>query len=177
MTHSSVQHSCILRHEPLCRGLYGDEDTDGHIDNFACFARPGVVLLAWCDDPSDPQHAVSTEALAILEQETDAQGRKLEVIKLPCPPPLYRTQEEWDTLVRVVRFVCMVLYCCTHCISSASLDACMHNTSLNPRSVCRNIMRVLCPACLSWYTGRVWAGKQACRGAAGSVLCKLIYGK
>lgn len=36
-------------------GLYGDDDTNGHIDNFACFARPGVVLLAWTDDTSDPQ--------------------------------------------------------------------------------------------------------------------------
>lgn len=61
------------------RGLYGDEDTNGHVDNFACFARPGVVLLAWNDDESDPQHAVSREALQVLEQETDAKGRKLQV--------------------------------------------------------------------------------------------------
>ncbi|PIN06955.1 Agmatine deiminase [Handroanthus impetiginosus] len=39
----------------LPRGLYGDEDTNGHIDNMCCFARPGVVLLAWTDDKSDPQ--------------------------------------------------------------------------------------------------------------------------
>jgi agmatine/peptidylarginine deiminase len=58
-----------------------------------------VVLLAWCDDPSDPQHAISSEALQLLEQETDAKGRKLQVIKLPCPPPLQRTEEEWSSLV------------------------------------------------------------------------------
>ncbi|KAF8064532.1 hypothetical protein HT031_003332 [Scenedesmus sp. PABB004] len=79
-------------------GLYGDEDTNGHVDNFACFAAPGVVLLAWADDPDDPQTAISAEALALLEGETDARGRKLQVIKLPCPPPLHRTQEEWETL-------------------------------------------------------------------------------
>jgi hypothetical protein len=33
----------------------GDDDTNGHIDNFACFAAPGVVLLAWTDDADDPQ--------------------------------------------------------------------------------------------------------------------------
>lgn len=63
----------------VCRGLYKDDDTNGHIDNFACFVRPGVVLLAWCDDPSDPQHDISQEALALLMQERDAQGRQLQV--------------------------------------------------------------------------------------------------
>ncbi|HTZ88071.1 MAG TPA: agmatine deiminase, partial [Solirubrobacteraceae bacterium] len=41
----------------LGRGLAEDE-TDGHIDNLACFARPGVVLLSWSEDPTDPQHAI-----------------------------------------------------------------------------------------------------------------------
>jgi agmatine/peptidylarginine deiminase len=93
------------QHTTKPRGLAFDTDTNGHIDNFACFAAPGVVLLAWSDDESDPQSAISHEALAILEAATDAKGRKLKVIKLPCPPPLFRTQEEWDTLVRV--FVCL----------------------------------------------------------------------
>ncbi|KIZ07030.1 agmatine deiminase [Monoraphidium neglectum] len=80
------------------RGLAFDHDTNGHIDNFACFARPGVVLLAWSDDESDPQYAISREAQDILSKEVDAKGRPLQIIKLPCPPPLHRTQEEWDTL-------------------------------------------------------------------------------
>lgn len=71
----------------LGRGVYADE-TDGHVDNLACFARPGVVLLSWCEDPADPQHEVSVEALARLEAATDAAGRSLEVIRLPCPGPL-----------------------------------------------------------------------------------------
>lgn len=39
----------------LPKGLYKDTDTNGHVDNFACFARPGVVLLAWTDNSEDPQ--------------------------------------------------------------------------------------------------------------------------
>ena len=39
----------------LPKGLYADDDTNGHVDNFACFVRPGVVLLAWTDDTQDPQ--------------------------------------------------------------------------------------------------------------------------
>lgn len=58
--------------------MYKDDDTNGHIDNFAAFVRPGVVLLAWCDDPSDPQHGISQEALELLMQERDAQGRQLQ---------------------------------------------------------------------------------------------------
>ena len=75
------------------RGVLEDE-TDGHVDNLACFARPGVVLLTWPDDESDPQHAISREALTRLEAETDARGRSFEVVRLPSPGPLTATAEE-----------------------------------------------------------------------------------
>jgi hypothetical protein len=65
-----------------------DEDTNGHVDNFACFARPGVVLLAWCDDRSDPQADISREALELLLQERDAQGRQLQVKGVGAGVPL-----------------------------------------------------------------------------------------
>ncbi|KAL3645572.1 hypothetical protein CASFOL_010752 [Castilleja foliolosa] len=78
----------------LPRGLYGDDDTNGHIDNMCCFARPGVVLLSWTDDESDPQYERSLEALSVLTTATDAKGRKLEIIKLHVPGPLYMTDEE-----------------------------------------------------------------------------------
>jgi agmatine deiminase len=77
----------------LGRGVFNDE-TDGHVDNLACFARPGVVLLSWSEDGSDPQAAVSADALARLETATDARGRSLEVVPLPSPGPLFNTEEE-----------------------------------------------------------------------------------
>lgn len=40
-------------------GLYADQYTNGHVDNFCCFVRPGHVLLAWSDDPDDPQVCLS----------------------------------------------------------------------------------------------------------------------
>ena len=53
----------------LGRGVFNDE-TDGHVDNLACFARPGVVLLTWSEDESDPQHAISRDAQERLEAAT-----------------------------------------------------------------------------------------------------------
>jgi agmatine deiminase len=69
------------------KGLFGDE-TDGHIDNVACFASPGTVLLQVCSDPTDPNYERSREHVAILERETDAKGRKLKVIQVPQPSVL-----------------------------------------------------------------------------------------
>lgn len=71
----------------LGEGVVNDE-TDGHIDNLACFVRPGVVALHWADDPADPQFAVSSDALHRLKSARDARGRPFEVIKLPMPGPL-----------------------------------------------------------------------------------------
>ena len=77
----------------LGRGVFADE-TDGHVDNLACFVRPGTVLLSWSEDPSDPQHEISRDALRRLEQAKDAGGRSLEVIRLPAPGPLAMSARE-----------------------------------------------------------------------------------
>jgi agmatine deiminase len=77
----------------LGAGVYEDE-TDGHVDNIACFARPGVVLLTWTDDEEDPQHRISRDARERLEAATDARGRPLEVVLLPSPGPLQISAEE-----------------------------------------------------------------------------------
>jgi agmatine deiminase len=77
----------------LGQGVYEDE-TDGHVDNLACFARPGVVLLTATDDESDPQFAISRDARERLEAATDARGRRLEVVLLPSPGPLEMSAEE-----------------------------------------------------------------------------------
>jgi agmatine deiminase len=77
----------------LGRGVLDDE-TNGHVDNLACFARPGVVLLTYTDDESDPQHAISRDAQERLEAATDARGRSIEVVRLPSPGPVLITEEE-----------------------------------------------------------------------------------
>lgn len=72
----------------LPNGLYNDE-TDGHVDNFCCYVRPGEVLLAWTDDQDDPNYLRCQAALRVLEESRDAKGRKLVVHKMPIPGPLY----------------------------------------------------------------------------------------
>ena len=74
-------------------GLYNDE-TDGHVDNFCCYVRPGEVLLAWTDDSNDPNFARCRAALEVLERQRDAKGRTFVVHKMPIPGPLYATEEE-----------------------------------------------------------------------------------
>jgi agmatine deiminase len=77
----------------LDRGVYLDE-TDGHIDELACFTSPGHVALTWTDDRSDPQYAISHDALQRLTHARDARGRRLEVHKIHQPGPLFMTAEE-----------------------------------------------------------------------------------
>ena len=77
----------------LPRGVHLDE-TDGHVDNFARFVAPGVVVLTWTHDRSDPQYERSAEALEILRDATDARGRRLRVALLHQPGPLRATAAE-----------------------------------------------------------------------------------
>lgn len=79
----------------LPRGLYNDE-TNGHIDNIMHVIGPGKVALTWCDDPNDPQYAISQEAFEVLSNTLDAKGRALQVYKLPMPGPLYIKASEAD---------------------------------------------------------------------------------
>ncbi|MDA3846438.1 MAG: agmatine deiminase family protein [Vallitaleaceae bacterium] len=72
----------------LNKGLYGDE-TDGHIDNIACFVKPGTVMIQTCHNPNDPNFDITKENLEILHHAIDARGRKLEIIEMPSPPVRY----------------------------------------------------------------------------------------
>ncbi|MEO7036340.1 MAG: agmatine deiminase family protein [Polyangiaceae bacterium] len=68
-------------------GIAGD-DTAGHIDDFARFVAPGKVVLAEEKKANDPNFSVLRSAARRLSKAKDAQGRTLEVIRLPMPTPL-----------------------------------------------------------------------------------------
>lgn len=67
------------------RGEFSDSETDGHIDNIACFAGPGRVIVGVPDSPGHPDGQPVREAIRMLAEARDARGRPLEVISLPQP--------------------------------------------------------------------------------------------
>ncbi len=67
----------------LNRGLDGDVDTDGHIDNTACFADANTIMIQSCDDPQDPNFAYFQENKQILSQTSFA------LHEIPQPPRIY----------------------------------------------------------------------------------------
>ncbi len=75
-----------------------EDETDGHVDNICCFLKPGVVLLSWCEDENDPQYERCVKDYEYLSSVTDAKGRKLTIIKMPLPKPMYMTKEEASQL-------------------------------------------------------------------------------
>lgn len=61
------------------------DDTDGHIDNLACFVREGVIATLVAADPSDPQHARLKENADRLRAARDADGKPFEVVEIAHP--------------------------------------------------------------------------------------------
>jgi len=71
-----------------------DDETNGHIDNMAAFARPGEIILAWTDDKEHPQYKRSKAAYDHLINIKDAKGRKLIIHKIHIPDDMFITEEE-----------------------------------------------------------------------------------
>ncbi len=78
-------------------GIYRDE-TNEHVDNICAFVKPGEVVLAWTEDETDVQYAMSRACLDVLERSVDAAGRRLRVHKLPLPKPVTVSEEECEGL-------------------------------------------------------------------------------
>ncbi len=68
----------------LPNGLVDDE-TDGHVDEVACFVGEAKILALVEPDVSDENHRRLRENMDVLSSATDAKGRALEIIELPEP--------------------------------------------------------------------------------------------
>ncbi len=76
----------------LGEGIKGD-DTDGHIDDIARFVNPNTVVCAVESNPKHTNFKVLSENKKRLQNATDQDGKKLTVIDLPMPKPLYASRK------------------------------------------------------------------------------------
>ena len=61
------------------------EETNGHIDDVACFIRPGEAACIYTEDRENPFYEAAKKAYGQLCEAVDARGRKLKVHKLCLP--------------------------------------------------------------------------------------------
>jgi agmatine deiminase len=62
-----------------------DDETDGHVDNIACFAGPGRVMVYAPREKGGLNDRVMRDNVARLKAARDAQGRAFEIIEVPEP--------------------------------------------------------------------------------------------
>jgi agmatine deiminase len=71
---------------------FADDETDGHVDNIACFAAPGRVIVG-IPARSHPDFEPVQEAMRRLKSARDAEERSLEIVELPQPAKL---RQSWS---------------------------------------------------------------------------------
>lgn len=81
-------------------GLAYDE-TGGHIDNLCAFADEKTILLAWTDDPQNPQYQIVRNAYSVLANAHNAAGVPFDIVKIPLPNCFQRTEDDCDGLIFV----------------------------------------------------------------------------
>ncbi len=72
----------------LKNGLVNDH-TDGHIDDIAKFVNPTTILCSYEEDENDENFKILDDNYKTLEQTTDQDGKKFNLIKLPMPHMFY----------------------------------------------------------------------------------------
>lgn len=72
----------------LKQGITGD-DTHGHVDDLARFTGENTVVLVAESDKNDENHAVLSTNLHVLKRQTGLDGKKLRVVELPMPRPVW----------------------------------------------------------------------------------------
>ena len=77
----------------LGKGIDPDE-TNGHVDDVACFVRPGVVLAGITEDRGDWRYELLQDNLRTLQAATDAKGRAFEIHTVPMPAIMEVTADE-----------------------------------------------------------------------------------
>jgi len=77
-------------------GLALDDDTDGHVDNVACFARPGCLIVQGCEDRDEDDFVRMDVNRRMATGWIDASDREIEVIEVPILPFVERDDERYS---------------------------------------------------------------------------------
>jgi agmatine deiminase len=72
----------------LGNGIVGD-DTHGHVDDISRFVAPSSVVTVVEKNSSDPNYEPLRENLRRLRAASDQDGKRLNVIELPLPSPVW----------------------------------------------------------------------------------------
>ncbi len=78
--------------------------TNGHIDGIATFVRPGVVLFELSSEDSGPSFETTMKNLRALEGQTDAKGRKLDLLFIREGERLRAGNGDWGYSISYVNF-------------------------------------------------------------------------
>ncbi|MCR5271944.1 MAG: agmatine deiminase [Lachnospiraceae bacterium] len=76
------------------------DETNGHVDDVACFVRPGEVACIYTEDEKSPFYEVAQANYKALCNMSDAKGRRLKVHKV-CVPRENVLLTGADTIVKV----------------------------------------------------------------------------
>lgn len=63
-----------------------DTETDGHVDGYLAYVKPAALLCETVADPADPRYPIMAENRRVLESETDARGRRFELLPIAEAP-------------------------------------------------------------------------------------------
>jgi agmatine deiminase len=63
-----------------------DTETDGHVDGYLAYVKPATVLIEVVADSADPRYPIMAENRRLLERETDARGRRFNLLPIAEAP-------------------------------------------------------------------------------------------
>jgi agmatine deiminase len=83
------RHYLGARHTLWLRNGIAGDDTHGHVDDLARFVDSHTVVVASEPDPAEINHGPLLENETLLREMKDQDGRRLRVVTLPMPEPVY----------------------------------------------------------------------------------------
>ena len=85
-------------------GIKGKDITDGHVDFYARFVRPGAVAAHLDPDSKSCDHPVTKTNLELLRQAADARGRLLQVVEITAPTAPRQSANRRDFAAGYINF-------------------------------------------------------------------------